>query len=65
MLGVTIATEDRASALLPRVLALKFNKRFGTPGGSELSSCVKVEVDAVLGSPSLTVFMVSVDVKQH
>ena len=27
-------------------------------------SCVKVEVD-VLGSPSLTVRMVSVDVKQH
>ena len=31
---------------------------------SELRSCVKVEV-AVLGSPSLTVGMVSVDVKQH
>ena len=31
---------------------------------SELQSCVKVEVD-VLGSPSLIVFMVSVDVKQH
>ena len=31
---------------------------------SELRSCVKVEV-AVLVSPSLTVFMVSVDVKQH
>ena len=31
---------------------------------SELRSCVKVEV-AVLGSPSLIVFMVSVDVKQH
>ena len=30
----------------------------------ELRSCVKVEVD-VLGSPSLTVLMVSVDVKQH
>ena len=30
----------------------------------ELRSCVKVEV-AVLGSPSLTVLMVSVDVKQH
>ena len=27
-------------------------------------SCVKVEVD-VLGSPSLIVLMVSVDVKQH
>ena len=31
---------------------------------SELRSCVKVEVD-VLGSPSLTVCTVSVDVKQH
>ena len=31
---------------------------------SELRSCVKVEV-AFLGSPSLTVLMVSVDVKQH
>ena len=31
---------------------------------SELRSCVKVEV-AVLGSPSLTVLVVSVDVMQH
>ena len=31
---------------------------------SELRSCVEVEV-AVLGSPPLIVFMVSVDVKQH
>ena len=31
---------------------------------SELRSCVKVEV-AVLGSPSLIVSTVSVDVKQH
>ena len=31
---------------------------------SELRSCVKVEVD-VLGSPSLIVRTVSVDVKQH
>ena len=31
---------------------------------SELMSCVKDEV-AVLGSPSLIVLMVSVDVKQH
>ena len=30
----------------------------------ELRSCVKVEV-AVLGSPSLIVLTVSVDVKQH
>ena len=33
-------------------------------GKSEPRNCVKVEV-AVLGSPSLTVLMVSVDVKQH
>ena len=32
--------------------------------GLELRSCVKVEV-AVLGSPSLIVLMVSVDVMQH
>ena len=31
---------------------------------SEFRSCVKVQVD-VLGSPSLTVRTVSVDVKQH
>ena len=31
---------------------------------SELMSCVKVEVD-VLGSPSLTVLMLSVDVQQQ
>ena len=31
---------------------------------SELRSCVKVEV-AVLGSPSLVVRMVAVDVKRH
>ena len=31
---------------------------------AEFRSCVKVEV-AVLGSPSLTVLMASVDVKQH
>ena len=31
---------------------------------SELRSCVKVEV-AILGSPTLTVLMVSVNVKQH
>ena len=31
---------------------------------TELRSCVKVEVD-VLGSPSLIVLMVSVDVKLH
>ena len=31
---------------------------------SELRSCVKVEV-AVLGSPTLIILMVTVDVKQH
>ena len=31
---------------------------------SELRSCVKVEVD-VLGSPSITVLMAFVDLKQH
>ena len=31
---------------------------------SEPKNCVKVEV-AILGSPSLTSLMVSVDVKQH
>ena len=31
---------------------------------SELRSCVKVEV-AILGSPSLMVLMVSLDVEQH
>ena len=31
---------------------------------SELRNCVKVEV-VVLGSPSLTSLMVSVDIKQH
>ena len=31
---------------------------------SDTQSCVKVEV-AVLGSPSLIVLMISVDVKQH
>ena len=34
------------------------------PDISELRSCVKVVV-AVPGSPSVTVLMVSVDVKQH
>ena len=36
----------------------------GNESSSEVRSCVKVEV-AVLGSPSLTVLMVSVDGKQH
>ena len=39
-------------------------ERTSTALDSELRSCVKVEV-AVLGSPSLTVLMVSADVKQH
>ena len=37
---------------------------FFLTSGAELRSCVKVEVD-VLGSPSLIVRTVSVDVKQH
>ena len=32
---------------------------------SELRSCVKVEVAVLLGSPSLIVLVVSLDVKQH
>ena len=38
-------------------------KKKKTPPG-QLRSCVKVEV-AVLGSPSLIITVVSVDVKQH
>ena len=38
--------------------------RCTTYKGSELRSCVKVEVD-VLGSPSLKAYTVSVDVKQY
>ena len=41
-----------------------FVKGLDTRRRAELRSCVKVEVD-VLGSPSLIVLMVSVDVKQH
>ena len=40
------------------------NENCCTVRRSELRSCVKVEVD-VLGSPSLMVRTVSVDVKQH
>ena len=39
------------------------NKAFSKVHDSELRNCVRVEV-AVLGSPSLTVLMVSVDVKE-
>ena len=38
--------------------------KFAKRSISELRRCVKVEV-AVLGSPSLIVLMVTVDVKQH
>ena len=34
-------------------------------GKNEFRSCVKVEMVDVLGSPSLMVLMVSVDVRQH
>ena len=40
------------------------NKTFSKVHDSELSNCVRVEV-AVLGSRSLTVLVVSVDVKEH
>ena len=41
-----------------------YGRREGAIIASELRSCVKVEV-AVLGSPSLIIRTVSVDVKQH
>ena len=40
------------------------NKPFSKVHDSEFRNCVRVEV-AILGSPSLTVLMVSVDVKEH
>ena len=43
---------------------VKHHVYFLTPEISELRSCVKEDVD-VLGSPSLIVLLVSVDVKQH
>ena len=46
------------------VLAWSLKRKSPMFGQSELRSCVKVEVD-VLGSPSLTVLTVSVDVKQN
>ena len=46
------------------VIAEKFINEVITFRRPEVRSCVKVEV-AVLGSPSLIVLMVSVDVKQH
>ena len=42
----------------------KIKEGFTKRGPSEVWSCVKVKV-AILGSPSLTVLMVSVDIKQH
>ena len=41
-----------------------FRRELGQPKPVELKSCVKVKV-AVLGSPSVIFFIVSVDVKQH
>ena len=52
---------------LPVLMSLMVSvdvKQHSTSHDSELRSCVKVEV-AVLGSPSLKVRTVSVDVKQH
>ena len=46
------------------VIAEKFINEVISFRRPELRSCVKVEV-AVLGSPSLMVFVVSVDVKKH
>ena len=43
---------------------LKKRKEKGAVGGTEVRSCVKVEV-TVLGSPSLMFLLVSVDVTQH
>ena len=45
-------------------LGVKLTKVWADEGRSELSNCVRVEVD-VLGSPFLIVRSVSVDVKQH
>ena len=42
----------------------KKKKKKKKEGGRSFKSCVKVEVD-ILGSPSVTVLTVSVDVKQH
>ena len=47
----------------PMAVIIIYNETLDT-SKSEFRSCVKVEV-AVLGSLSLTVIMVSVDVKQH
>ena len=47
----------------PMAVIIIYNETLDT-SKSEFRSCVKVEV-AVLGSLSLTVIVVSVDVKQH
>ena len=54
---VEVAVPNGPYSLCGRKATLKWKAQ-------ELGSCVKVEV-VVLGSPSLTVLMVSVDVKQH
>ena len=53
-------SENRAWSVVTQVGKYRQTERSET----ELRSCVKVEV-AVLGSPSLMVHMVSVDVKQY
>ena len=52
-------------ARVPKVVMVSVDaKQHGTDERSEFRSCVEVEVD-VLGSPSLIVRTLSVDVKQH
>ena len=62
---MTICKFATFSAHLASSLRFSFKRHnLWRPWLSELGSCVKVEVD-VLGSPSLIVLIVSVDVKQH
>ena len=68
-LPLTIATDALRSVMGRGLYPAFFILRSGVKGGTkrslpQLRSCVKVEV-AVLGSPSLKVFMFSADVKQH
>ena len=55
--NITVSSRWNVTALMVQITRLPSCH-------AELRSSVKVEV-AVLGSPSLTVLMVSVDVKQH
>ena len=55
----------RSGLRVPKVVMVSVDvKQHGTDERSEFRSCVEVEVD-VLGSPSLIVRTLSVDVKQH